>query len=50
MWRPIHAAMRQLPGFKQLLHDIGLVAYWRETGDWGDFCRPLGTDDFECVR
>jgi len=22
--------------------------YWRETGKWGDFCKPVGADDFEC--
>ena len=26
----------------------GLVDYWRQTGDWGDVCRPAGDDDFEC--
>jgi hypothetical protein len=22
--------------------------YWRASGEWGDFARPLGDDDFEC--
>ena len=48
MWRPMHKPMRRLPGFKDLLRDMGLVDYWRGTGNWGDFCRPLGDDDFEC--
>ena len=46
-WLPITAEVRQLPGFKTLMQDIGLEAYWREFG-WGDFCRPTGNDDFEC--
>lgn len=48
-WRPLHKRMRQLPGFKDLLRDLGLVDYWRATGDWGEFCRPLGNDNFECM-
>ena len=48
LWRPIHKDMRRLPGFKDLVQKLGLVDYWRETGKWGDFCRPVGNDDFEC--
>ena len=47
-WRPIFRDMRKLPGFKDLMRDIGIVDYWRTTGHWGDFCRPVGEDDFEC--
>jgi TIR domain len=25
-----------------------LVDCWRASGNWGDFARPVGTDDFEC--
>lgn len=48
-WQPLFRDMRRLPDFKVALRDLGLVDYWRATGDWGDFCRPLGDDDFECV-
>ena len=48
VWRPIFKDMRRLPGFKQFVRDIGLVDYWRESGNWSDFCHPLGNDDFEC--
>jgi len=48
MWRPLHRNMRQLPGFKDLLRDIGIADYWHETGYWGDYVRPVGEDDFEC--
>jgi len=48
LWRTIYRPMRRLPGFKQLVADIGLVDYWRKTGNWGDFCRPIGDEDFEC--
>ena len=47
-WRPIFRDMRKLPGFKDLIQGIGLVDYWRTTGNWGDFCHPVGEDDFEC--
>lgn len=40
--------VRTLPGFKKMLRDAGIVDYWRTTGNWGDFCKPVGADDFEC--
>lgn len=48
IWQPIHKGMRQLPGFKDLVREFGLVDYWRTSGKWGDFCHPVGEDDFEC--
>lgn len=36
------------PDFHDYVAKEGLVAYWRESGKWGDMCRPLGDDDFEC--
>jgi hypothetical protein len=47
-WRPLMREVRSLPGFKDLVHKLGLDGYWRKSGNWGDFCRPLGEDDFEC--
>jgi TolB-like protein/Tfp pilus assembly protein PilF len=47
-WRPIMKPMRRLPGFKDLVTKIGLVDYWRTTGNWGEFCHPVGENDFEC--
>lgn len=49
IWRPIHKKVRLLAGFKDLVREVGLVDYWRTTGNWGDFCRPLSDDDFECA-
>jgi TolB-like protein len=48
VWRPIFRNMRTLPGFRDLVRDIGLVDYWRATGNWGNFCHPVGDSDFEC--
>jgi TolB-like protein len=47
-WRPDLTKVRQLPGFKDLMREMGLVDYWRASGNWGEFCKPVGTDDFEC--
>ena len=46
-WISPYSSMRTLPGFKQILIDGGIVDYWRQTGRWGDFCKPVG-DDFQC--
>lgn len=48
LWRPVYKNTRCLPGFKDLMRKAGLLDYWRDSGHWGDFCRPLGHDDFEC--
>jgi TolB-like protein len=48
LWRPVMRDVRRHPDTKGLLRDLGLVDYWRESGKWGDFCRPVGDDDFEC--
>jgi TolB-like protein len=47
LWRPVMRDVRGLPGFKDLVRDWGLVDYWKVHG-WGDHCKPVGTDDFEC--
>lgn len=48
--RPVYAGVRKAPGFKQIVRDLGLVDYWRASGNWGDYCRPLtgSEQDFEC--
>jgi TolB-like protein len=48
LWRPIERETRRLPGFKDYVRELGLVDYWRTTGKWGDFCKPIGEKDFEC--
>jgi len=46
-WVPVMYKVRQLPRFKELVREIGLVDYWNEFG-WPDICRPLDNGDFEC--
>ena len=49
IWRPFPNPLRADPRFKDIVRDLGLVDYFRASGNWGDFCRPLaGGDDFEC--
>jgi hypothetical protein len=47
-WLPYDPGLRADPRFKELLRDLGLVDYFRASGDWGDFCKAVGPDDFEC--
>ena len=48
LWYPLLSDARRDPRFKDVVRSIGLVDFWRKTGHWGDRCRPLGPDDFEC--
>lgn len=49
LWNPPLGDVRRLPEFKALVTELGMVEYWRSTGEWGYFCRPLGESDFECA-
>jgi TolB-like protein len=48
LWFPYETGLRTDSRFKDLLRDLGLAEYFRASGNWGDFCHPLGTADFEC--
>lgn len=47
-WYPSESGWRSDPAFKDLMRELRIVDYWRATGRWGDFCKPLAADDFEC--
>jgi TolB-like protein len=49
IWEPVLRTVRKSAGFKQLVRELGLYDYWRKSGKWGDFARPLGDDDFEMI-
>jgi len=48
LWLAPHSGLRAHPEFKKLLIETGLAEYWRQTGKWGDGCKPVGADDFQC--
>lgn len=47
-WNAPYSGLRARPEFKALLIQAGVVDYWRQSGRWGDGCKPLGADDFQC--
>ena len=47
-WTTPHSRIRAHPEFKRLLTKTGVVDYWRQTGRWGDGCKPVGANDFQC--
>lgn len=49
IWFPLLRKARKTAAFKQLTRDLGLYDYWRASGQWGDFARPRGEDDFEII-
>jgi adenylate cyclase len=49
LWQPNLAGLRRDPRFKQILLDMGLADFWRKSGNWGDFARPVGDNDFEII-
>ena len=49
IWQPLFVPIRNHPRFKQMVKDVGLIDYWRKSGNWGDFARPVGEGDFEMI-
>jgi hypothetical protein len=47
LWLPQFRAMRRQQGFKKLMREIGIVAYWKQYG-FPTICKPAQDDDFEC--
>jgi DNA-binding winged helix-turn-helix (wHTH) protein/TolB-like protein len=47
LFLPSTAAMRSDPRFMPLARKLGLVAYWRATGWWPDFCSEPGLS-YDC--
>jgi hypothetical protein len=48
VWVPSRSGFRSDPRLKDNVRGLGYVDYWRGTGKWGEFCKPVGEDDFEC--
>ena len=49
IFSPETAALRRDPRFMDFAARFGLVAFWRRTGKWPDFCRDPGLP-FNCAR
>jgi TolB-like protein len=47
-WWPYETQLRSDPRFKQIVRELKLDEYWRRSGNWGDYCKPVGESDFEC--
>jgi TolB-like protein len=47
LWIEEVSAYRQSPGFKNLMTELGLPAYWDLYG-WPNMCRPTSANEFEC--
>ena len=48
IWSPYVKPLRSDARFKQILQDLRLADYYRASGNWGDFCQPVGQVDFSC--
>jgi TolB-like protein len=49
-WESRYSELRKREGFKAWVRGNGMLDYWRVSGNWSDFCRPLPEteNDFEC--
>jgi len=47
-WYPIFDSVRALPGFEQLLEELGLPEYWDRYG-WPTQCTRFGDGSFDCA-
>jgi hypothetical protein len=45
---PEHAATRREAAFREIIREKGFEKFFRESGNWNDFCRPVSDADFEC--
>jgi hypothetical protein len=48
LWMPEHAATRREAAFREIIREKGFEKFFRESGNWNDFCRPVSDADFEC--
>jgi len=49
LWLPDADEFRTTPQFKTVIRQMGIYEYWQVRG-YPPQCKPVGDDDFECVR
>jgi len=48
IWRSALNEVRRRPEFADFVRRLGLVDYWRASGDWGDFCQETRDGSVTC--
>jgi DNA-binding winged helix-turn-helix (wHTH) protein/tetratricopeptide (TPR) repeat protein len=48
LWRPALREVRRQPGFEDVVQRLGLVDYWRLSGNWAEFCQGTPSGGFAC--
>jgi TolB-like protein/DNA-binding winged helix-turn-helix (wHTH) protein len=48
LWMPEHAATRREAAFREIIREKGFERFFRKSGKWNDFCRPVSATEFEC--
>jgi TolB-like protein/DNA-binding winged helix-turn-helix (wHTH) protein len=48
IWRPVLGEVRGQPEFVEYMRGLGLLDYWRASGDWGEFCRETKSGEVTC--
>ena len=48
LWMPEHAATRREAAFREIVREKGFERFFRQSGKWNDFCRPVSATEFEC--
>lgn len=48
LWMPEHAATRREAAFREIIREKGFERFFRQSGKWNDFCRPVSEVEFEC--
>lgn len=48
LWHPIFEGLRKKAGYSKLVTDLGFAEAWRESGEWGDYCRPVSDLKIAC--
>jgi TolB-like protein len=48
IWHPALANLRKTPEFAKWVEQRGLVAAWRKSGEWSEYCKPVSDTEITC--